>query len=170
MSVFADRRKRLLQEMAGEGVDVLVLYGNAWQNDYLRYATDFGILEGQAIAIVSEDGVTLYLDSALEADRAEVECDGIEVVHAPDLIGAVDKALNRFNNRRIGAAPARLIPRKIAARAKDLNLGDRTPFLDRLLMGKIASEIDAIRRACRSPTKAMRCSATRRGRAAPTTS
>src|SRR5688572_3898434 len=133
--------------MAKDEVDVLVLYGNAWQNDYLRYATDFGILEGEAIAIVDEGGVTLYLDSALEADRAQVECAGIEVVHAPDLTGAVDKALNRFNNRRIAAAPARLIPRKIAARAKDLNLGDSTPFLDRLLMGKIASEIDAIRRA-----------------------
>ena len=147
MSVFDDRKDRLFREMAKDEVDVLVLYGNAWQNDYLRYATDFGILEGEAIAIVDEGGVTLYLDSALEADRAQVECAGIEVVHAPDLTGAVDKALNRFNNRRIAAAPARLIPRKIAARAKDLNLGDSTPFLDRLLMGKIASEIDAIRRA-----------------------
>jgi Xaa-Pro aminopeptidase len=149
VSVSDDRRNRLLQEMVGEGIDVLVLYGNAWQNDYLRYATDFGILEGEAIAIVSEDGVTLYLDSALEVDRAQVECDGIAVMHAPDLTGGVDKALNRFNNRRIGAAPARLIPRRIAARAKDLNLGDRTPFLDRLLMDKITSEIDAIRRACK---------------------
>jgi Xaa-Pro aminopeptidase len=146
--VFEDRRKRLLHEMSAEDVDVLVLYGNAWQSDYLRYATDFGILEGEALAIVSEDGVTLYLDSAIEADRAQLECDGIVVVHAPDLLERVDKALTRFNNRRIGAAPKRLIPRKIAARAKDLNLSDRTPFLDRLLMAKVPSEIDAIRRAC----------------------
>ena len=149
MTVFTDRRARLLQEMAGEGLDVLLLYGNAWQNDYLRYATDFGILEGQALAIVREDGITLYLDSALEADRAALECTGIEVVHAPDLLGEVDKALNRLSNRRIGTAPARLIPRRLAARAKDLNLGDRTAFLDRLLMGKLASEVDAIRRACK---------------------
>jgi Xaa-Pro aminopeptidase len=149
VSVFADRRARLLQEMAAEGLDVLLLYGNAWQNDYLRYATDFGILEGQALVIVREDGVTLYLDSALEADRAALECTGIEVVHAQNLIAEVDKALNRLSNRRIGTAPARLIPRKLAARAKDLNLGDRTSFLDRLLMGKLASEVDAIRRACK---------------------
>ncbi|MGH6768627.1 MAG: M24 family metallopeptidase [Xanthobacteraceae bacterium] len=146
--VFDDRKRRLLREMTADGIDVLVLYGNAWQNDYLRYATDFGILEGEALAIVSEDGVTLYLDSAIEADRAQLECDGIEVVHAPDLLDRVDKALNRFNNRRIGAAPSRLIPRKIAARAGDLNLADRTPFLDRLLMAKVPSEIEAIRRAC----------------------
>src|SRR5262245_56133898 len=148
MTVFEDRRRRLLQEMAGEGVDVLLLYGNAWQNDYLRYATDFGILEGQALAIVREDGVTLYLDCPLEADRAARECAEIETVYAPDLIEHVETALNRLSNRRIGTAPARLIPRKLAARAKDLNLSDRTPFLDRLLMGKLASEVDAIRRAC----------------------
>jgi Xaa-Pro dipeptidase len=149
MSVFTDRRARLLQEMAGEGIDALLLYGNAWQNDYLRYATDFGILEGQALAIVREDGVALYLDSALEADRAALECSGIEVVHAPNLLDEVDRALNRLSNRRIGTAPARLIPRRIAALAKDLKLDDRTAFLDRLLMGKLTSEVDAIRSACK---------------------
>src|SRR5262245_18008957 len=105
LTVFTDRRARLLQEMATEGLDVLLLYGNAWQNDYLRYATDFGILEGQALAIVREDGITLYVDSALEADRAALECSGIEVVHAQDLLGEVDKGLNRLSNRRIGTAP-----------------------------------------------------------------
>ncbi|HEX2115138.1 MAG TPA: M24 family metallopeptidase, partial [Alphaproteobacteria bacterium] len=148
MAVFDDRRQRLLQEMAGEGLDVLLLYGNAWQNDYLRYATDFGILEGQGLALVREDGVTLYLDSALEADRAAIECTAIHVVHAPDVLSEVEAALSRLSNRRIGTAPARLIPRRLAARAKDLNLSDRTAFLDRLLMGKLPAEVDAIRRAC----------------------
>ncbi len=147
--VFTDRKTRLLREMSGAGLDVLVLYGNAWQNDYLRYATDFGILEGQGLAIVREEGITLYLDSMIEAERAQVECAGIDIVHAPDLIRRVEDALNRFNNRRIGAAPARLIPRRIAARAQDLKLSDGTGFLDRLLMGKLPSEIDAIRRAAK---------------------
>ena len=149
VTVSDDRRKRLLEEMAGEGIDVLLLYGNAWQNDYLRYATDFGILEGQALAVVREDGVTLYLDSPLEADRAAREVPGVEVVHAPDLLDRVDNALSRLSNRRIGTAPARLIPRKLAAHAKDLNLSDRTAYLDRLLMGKLPAEVDAIRRACK---------------------
>src|SRR5437870_4723251 len=35
------RRARLAEAMARARLDVLVLYGNAWQNDYLRYATDF---------------------------------------------------------------------------------------------------------------------------------
>ena len=104
---------------------------------------------GRGSPLSARTASTLYLDSAIEADRAALECAGVEVVHAPDLLDRVDRALSRFNNRRIGAAPARLIPRKIAARAKDLNLGDRTAFLDRLLMGKLPSEIGAIRRACK---------------------
>ena len=62
-------------------MDLLVVYGNAWQSDYLRYATDYGILEGEGLAVVRRDGeTTLYLDSPLEADRAAVEAPGIDVV------------------------------------------------------------------------------------------
>ena len=43
------RRKRLVDAMQESGLDVLLVYGNAWQGDYLRYATDFGILEGPVI-------------------------------------------------------------------------------------------------------------------------
>ena len=50
------RRKRLIEAMQESGLDVLLVYGNAWQGDYLRYATDFGILEGQALGIVRGDG------------------------------------------------------------------------------------------------------------------
>jgi Xaa-Pro aminopeptidase len=144
------RRKRLTEAMTDAGLDALLLYGNAWQGDYLRYATDFGILEGQALALVRNDGhVTLYLDSPLEADRAALDCPGIEIVLAPDLIGEVEQALDRLRNQRIGAAPQRLLPRRIAARAGDRAIGDETALIDRLLMHKLTGEIDAIRRAAR---------------------
>lgn len=145
-----DRRNRLRDAMAEARLDALVVYGNTWQGDYLRYATDFGILEGQALALCRSDGhVTLYVDSPLEADRAALDCPSIEVIHAPDLVVEVDQALNRLRNQRIGAAPQRLIPRRIAARAGDLNLTDQTAFVDRLLMGKLPSEIEALRRAAK---------------------
>jgi Xaa-Pro aminopeptidase len=145
-----DRRKRLRDAMAEVGLDALLLYGNAWQGDYLRYATDFGILEGQALALFRSDGhVTLYLDSPLEVDRAALECPGVEIFYAPGLVAEVDRALDRLRNQRIGAAPQRLIPRRIAARAGDLSLTDQTSLVDRLLMGKLASEIDAVRRAAK---------------------
>jgi Xaa-Pro dipeptidase len=144
------RQARLMDAMAEAGLDMLVVYGNAWQNDYLRYATDFGILEGQALALVHNDGqVTLYLDSPLEVDRAQIDCPNLEVIHAPDLVGDVDGALGRFRNQRIGAGPHRLIPRRIAAHAQDLKLSDQTALIDRLLMAKLDQEVEAIRRAAR---------------------
>ena len=67
-------------------------------------------------------------------------------------------ALDRLRNHRIGAAPQRLLPRRIAGRAKELDISDQTAVVDRLLMGKMESEIAAIRRAARLPTKATGCS------------
>lgn len=163
-----DRRARLIDAMTETGLDTLLIYGNAWQCDYLRYATDFGIIEGQALALMRADGhVTLYLDSPLEVDRAEMDCSGIEVVHAADLVADVDAALDRLRNQRIGAAPQRLIPRRIAARAKALNLSDQTAFLDRLLMHKAPSEIAAVRRAAKLADEGYRVfmNAARPGRA-----
>src|SRR4030081_829139 len=116
------RKTRLIDAMAEAGLDVLLVYANAWQNDYLRYATDFGILEGQALALVRGDGqVALYLDSPLEVDRAPIDCSGLEVIHPSDLVGDVDGALDRFRDQRIGDEQQRLIPRRIAARRTDLN-------------------------------------------------
>src|SRR5262249_23481237 len=67
--IAGERLVRLIDAMKDEGLDALLVYGNAWQGDYLRYATDFGILEGQGLAIVRGDGhITLYVDSPLEAD------------------------------------------------------------------------------------------------------
>jgi Xaa-Pro dipeptidase len=144
------RRARLIAGMVDSKLDALVLYGNAWQGDYLRYATDFGILEGQALAIVGRDGhIALYLDSPLDVDRAELDCPTLEIVYAADLTAAVDAKLDRLRNHRIGAAPQRLLPHRIAARNKDIHLADATALLDGLLMDKMESEIAALRRAAK---------------------
>src|ERR1700730_1041681 len=132
-----ERKTRLTDAMSDAGLDLLVVYGNAWQNDYLRYATNFGIIEGQALARVRNDGqITLSLDSPLAVDRAQLDCPGLEVIHAPDLVAEVDGALDRFRNQRVGAGPHRLIPRRIAARSQDLKLSDQKPLIDHLLMGR----------------------------------
>jgi len=142
------RRTRLAQAMAEENVDLLVVYGNAWQGDYLRYATDYGILEGEGLAIVRRDGATtLYLDSPLEADRAAVEAPGVDTVYAPALLADVETLLERAGNSRIASAPKRLLPRRLASRAKDLAIADRTEMMDRLLMKKLDCELAAIRAA-----------------------
>ena len=46
MTLALARRERLLAAMADGGIEHMVLYGNAWQGDYLRYGADFGMLEG----------------------------------------------------------------------------------------------------------------------------
>ena len=163
-----DRRARLMADMAAAGLDMLLVYGNAWQCDYLRYAIDFGILEGQALALVGKDGsLTLYLDSPLEVDRAGLDCPDLEVIYAPDLVGEVDAKLDQLRNHRIGVAPRRLLPHRIAARAENLKLSDETALVDRLLMDKMESEIAAIRHAVRFADEGYRVfmNAARPGRA-----
>jgi Xaa-Pro dipeptidase len=149
-SSVADRRlQKLTEAMRGDGLDALVLYGNAWQNDYLRYAADFGILEGEGIAIVGRDGeVTLYLDDASEVERAGVECPGVNTVAAADVVQEADKAIGRFGNRKIAAGPRRHLPYGLSKYWQNGGgMDDATAMLDRLLMLKAEEEVDAIRRA-----------------------
>ena len=123
-----ERKKRLTDAMKDAGLDALLVYGNAWQGDYLRYATDFGILEGQALAIVRSDGhITLYVDSPLEADRAALDCPGVEIVLAPDLVGEVDEALEPHAQpaHRRGAAAAAAAPHRRARERSQAQRRDR---------------------------------------------
>jgi Xaa-Pro aminopeptidase len=145
-----ERRKRLVAAMAEAGIAEMVLYGNAWQGDYLRYASDFGILEGHGIAVVGADGtVELFLDSAVEAERAESEVPDAKVVLAGDIARAVGARLDRVANHRLAAAPRRFLPRWLADTERSFAIEDGTALVDRLLMHKLPAEIDAIRRAAK---------------------
>lgn len=145
-----ERRRRLVAAMAEAGIAEMVLYGNAWQGDYLRYAADFGILEGHGIAVVAADGaVELYLDSAVEAERAEAEVPGVKIVFARDIARAVGARLDRAANHRIAAAPRRFVPKWLADAERSFALEDGTVLLDTLLMHKVPAEIEAIRRAAK---------------------
>jgi len=148
--IAAVRRGRLLAAMAAEDLDAVVLYGNAWQNDYMRYAADFGILEGEAIAVVTRDGqVTLHLDDPGEGERASLECPDVAIVVAPDLVGTVGALLTRLGNRRTAAGPKRHLPHGLAKRRDEFRFEDATRLLDRLLMVKAEDELAAVRRASR---------------------
>jgi Xaa-Pro dipeptidase len=145
-SLAAARRHRLLEAMHAEGIAEMVVYGNGWQGDYLRYVTDFGILEGHGLAVIAADGVVaLYLDSMTDAERAEAETDGVGVVFAPDIARAVGAHLERLANHRLSAAPRRFLPKWLADSARSLE--DGTAILDRLLMHKLPAEVAVIRRA-----------------------
>jgi Xaa-Pro dipeptidase len=142
------RRARMLAAMAEAGIEHMVLYGNAWQGDYLRYAADFGILEGHGIAVVSADGaIELYLDSATDAERAEAEVPDVPVRFARDIVAAVGARLDRVANHQLGAAPRRFLPSALVDEERSFALDDATMLLDRLLMHKLPAEIDRLRRA-----------------------
>ena len=146
MTLAQARRARLAAAMATRGIDVMVLYGNAWQGDYLRYAADFGILEGHGVAIVSSDGATeLYLDSATEAERAEAEVLGAVVCFDADISGAVAARLVLLRKARMAAAPRRLLPSALVRDDRGFALEDGTELIDELLMHKLPTEIDAVR-------------------------
>jgi Xaa-Pro dipeptidase len=143
-----ERRRRLLAAMADAGIEHIVLYGNAWQGDYLRYATDFGILEGHGLAVVSSDGTTeLFLDSATEAERAESEAPENKIYVAADIARAIAARLDRVANHRLAAAPRRFLQTWLADKARGFVLEDATALLDRLLLHKLPGEIAALRRA-----------------------
>ena len=143
-----ERRQRLQAAMREAGIGHMVLYGNAWQGDYLRYGSDFGILEGHGIALIAVDGaVELFLDSATDAERAEVEVPSARVQFAPDIARAVGARLDRAANARIAAAPRRFVPRWLTETARNFKIDDATAVLDKLLMHKSAGEVAAVRRA-----------------------
>jgi Xaa-Pro aminopeptidase len=149
MTVAEERRQRLAAAMAEAGLGHLVLYGNAWQGDYLRYGADFGILEGHGVALIATADATaeLFLDSATEADRAEREVPDVKISFAADIGRAVGARLDRLGKAQIGAAPRRFVPHWLAAAERGFALTDATSLVDKLLMHKTPGEIAAIRRA-----------------------
>lgn len=141
------RRARLSKAMAEADYTHLLVFGNAWQNDYLRYAVDFGILEGEGLALVKSDGsVVLWLDDRLEAERAGVECPHIEVRASTNIIADATAEIKRLGNARLALAPQRIMPLGIAQLGFSRH-DDATALIDRLLMVKVEEELEAIRRA-----------------------
>jgi len=139
-----ERRHRVYDAMQQAGINQMVVYGNTWQADYLRYVSDFGILEGHGIAVVSDNTTELFLDSAVEVERAEAETSGVQIHLVTDVARAVGHRLDG-TNRNCSAAPRRLVPRWLMDAERNFGLQDGTPLLDQLLMHKLPSEIAVIR-------------------------
>jgi len=143
-SLPAQRRHRLWQACAAAGIQTLVVYGNAWTCDYLRYACDFAPLEGHALAILDANGTRLLLEVRAEAARARAETAGLDVHWAADFHAEAREAIAAARTG-LAQVPAAHVPAGIA-----LVLADATDFtqaFQQLLMVKLEGEIAAVRRA-----------------------
>lgn len=138
------RHGRLMAALAGEGCDAVVVWGNAWQGDYLRYATDFAAIEGDAIAVAMADGaIRLFVDNPAEAERAAADCPWLEARWGPSPVALAIEHLEGLRDLALAAAPAITLPRALAGRG----MADATAAMDALLMAKAPEEIAAVRRA-----------------------
>jgi Xaa-Pro aminopeptidase len=143
-----ERCRRLSAAMGEAGCDAVLVYGNAWQCDYVRYVTDFPVIEGEAMALFLADGETqLFVESLGDADRARLQTPHVRVVSCDDLIDTVMGHLARLGNRRIASAPATLMPYGIQRSEIAAKIEDGTAMIDRLLLAKSPLEIEAVRRA-----------------------
>jgi len=142
------RRDRLLGEMRKAGLEAIIAFGTNWQEAYLRYVSDFCILEGSGAAILTADGrCRVVLDSVAEAERAGEEAKGAEISFARDLSQGVAPLLEPFANQKLAAAPPHLMPAGFIASGSRLRVEDGVGLIDRLMMEKLPAEIDAMRRA-----------------------
>src|SRR3954451_8547801 len=131
------RRDRLLAEMRKEAIEAIVVFGTNWQEAYLRYVTDFHILEGSGIGVLTSDGeCRLFLDSVSEAERAGAETTAT-VKLARNLAQAVGDGLESISNQHIAAAPPALMPSWLTAKDRRFRLDDGTALIDRLMMEKM---------------------------------
>ena len=142
--IHAERRRRLRNVMAREGWDAVVVVGDAWRGDFLRYVTDAPAIEGNVVAIVHADGRTEMLtESPAEAARLAADCPGVASDWAPDPVEEAERRLQRLGNRRIALAPRQALPMGLARDGRP----DGTDAIDALMRRKSPVELDAMRQA-----------------------
>jgi len=144
----AERRARLAAAMAAEGVDVLVVAGDPWRSDYLRYAADLAPGEGQVFAFIETGRVVrVVAESPAEAARFRAEQDNLQVTWSLSPIEEAEAAIRSLGGARIALAPAAAVPFRLAAGPLRSSVASATAMLDRLMLRKSFPEIEALRHA-----------------------
>ena len=88
------RWQRIQLAMRDQGLQVLLLAGNAWRSDYLRYAIDVTLMEGEAVALITLDQTPqVWVQHPTEAARIRAERSTLHVHHAADFQAAVLQAM-----------------------------------------------------------------------------
>ena len=144
----AERRVRLAAAMADEGIDILVVAGNPWRSDYLRFAADITPVEGDAFAFIDRDGPTrVIVEHPAEAARLRLEQEELDVRWSLSAIEETETAIRELGKRRIALAPRAAVSYRLARGPLLASIAPATALLDRLMLRKSPSEIAALRRA-----------------------
>jgi len=144
----AERRVRLAKAMADEGIDILVVAGNPWRSDYLRFAADITPLEGQAFAFIDREGpARIIVEHPAEAARLRAEQTELDVRWSLSAIEETETAIRGLGKRRIALAPRAAVPYRLAMGPLVASIAPATALLDRLMLRKSPAEIEAFRRA-----------------------
>ena len=134
--------------MADEEIDVLVVAGNPWRSDYLRFALDVTPIEGHAFAFLEREGPgRIIVEHPAEAARLRSEQPQLQVSWSPSPIAETETAIRALGGRRIALAPLAAVPHRLAIGPLGSSVIPTTALLDRLMLRKSSSEIDALRRA-----------------------
>ena len=157
------RRARLTAALRSAGYDLLVVYGNSWQSDYLRYVTDFGLLESHGIATIDAAGaIVFFVESAVDGARAALEVPDVECGWFPTRRAPCSRRWIRL------ADGARRRSVRVAT-ARDHRRSERdrgsTALVDVLLMHSCPRNRRQFAPRARSPTRPTRCFASRPPRA-----
>jgi Xaa-Pro dipeptidase len=142
------RAGRLREAMGQAGLDVLVVAGDAWRSDYIRYAIDVTPMEGLALAIVQRDGATqVFVESPTEAGRIAAEQPTLQLSWGTSPIAQAEVALASLAPRSLGLAPSHLLPLRLAQGPGAGSIATATAMLDKLMVRKSREEADAVARA-----------------------
>jgi Xaa-Pro aminopeptidase len=134
--------------MADEGIDILVVAGNPWRSDYLRFAADITPVEGQAFAFIERGRpARIVVEHPAEAARLRSEQAGLDVRWALSAIAVTETAIRALGKRRLALAPLVAVPYRLAVGPLAASMAPATALLDRLMLRKSPSEIEAFRRA-----------------------
>ena len=147
-SLRKERGERLNAAMTAENIDVLVVVGNSWRSDYLRYATGVVLVEGNGVALIERGGGTTFLvESPAEVARIAVEQPDFEISWSTSAIAQAERAIAALGSRKLALAPAAALPMRLAKNPVAASVPAATAMLDRLMMRKSPAELSAVRRA-----------------------
>ncbi len=142
------RAARLRDAMAQAGLDTLLVAGDAWRSDYIRFAIDVTPMEGLALAVIHRSGTTqVFVESPAEASRIAAEQPTLEVSWGPAPIAQAEAALSLCAPQRLSLAPSHLLPLRLAQGPGAGGIAAATAMLDKLMVRKSPEEADAVARA-----------------------